>query len=98
MIERKNDSTILFFKRCNASYQSRFPPSKRDTFLVKKPVLTLSTEIAFKVKYTDPKGTEKIYDIKAQEGEKLLDSVKMAGIPIRCLFHVLFVICSHLQW
>lgn len=46
----------------------------------------LSLEVAFKVKYVDVKGTEKNFDIKGQEGEKLLDTVKMAGIPIRCIF------------
>ena len=43
-----------------------------------------NVEVAFKVKYVDVKGTEKNIDIKAPEGEKLLDSIKMAGIPIRC--------------
>ena len=37
------------------------------------------------MKYVDVKGTEKNVDVKGQEGEKLLDTVKMAGIPIRCI-------------
>ena len=40
--------------------------------------------VEFKVKYVDIKGSEKIYDVQGNEGDILLDTVKMAGIPIRC--------------
>ena len=36
------------------------------------------------------KGTEKDYQIKSNEGDNLLETIKMAGIPIRCYFFLFY--------
>ena len=77
----------MFF-RCNVLSVNPFLLFRKDAFQV---VLSCDSyiEVAFKVKYTDVKGTEKDYQIKSNEGDNLLETIKMAGIPIRCYFFML---------